>query len=304
MVFTDFHTGKDDQGRRLDKVIRIFIPDLPLSNIYQVIRKGLVKVNGKKSRPEYRIQENDVICVAQVLLGQEPQAREVVDGACKIENLIVYESPDLLVLNKPAGINVHKAVKDEVSLTDMVQDYYTKTRSKDSLSFKPGPLHRLDKMTSGLVCFSMSLQGAKWFSELMQAHKITKTYSATVQGNVTKSQKWQDYILKEDESGNDFHTVKVINGASKDVPAEAKDCITTIIPLESFTKNGKLYTKVNFLIETGRQHQIRAQSAFHGYPLVGDTAYGASPGPLPFDLCAFKLVFADNLTCEIPPLVL
>ncbi len=304
MLFTDFQTGKDDQGRRLDKVIRIFIPDLPLSNIYQVIRKGLVKVNGKKSKAEYRIQENDVICVAQVLLAKDSKTQSPLVNAPEIENLIVYESPDLLVLNKPAGINVHKASKDEISLADLVLEYYTKTRHKDSLSFRPGPLHRLDKMTSGLVCFSMSLEGAKDFNKLMQAHQIKKTYSATVQGKVTKSQKWQDYILKEDESGDDFHTVKVIDGASKDLPAEAKDCITTIIPLESFTKNGKLYTKVNFLIETGRQHQIRAQSAFHGFPLAGDTAYGASPGPLPFDLCAFKLEFADKLTCEIPPLVL
>ena len=301
MDFTDFRTGKDDEGRRLDKVIRIFIPDLPLSNMYQSMRKGLIKVNGKKSKPDYRISCGDVLSVADVLLKNVQAARSELPDMPKIENLIVFENEHLLVLNKPAGINVQKAKKDDISLVDLVQSYYDNTLDNTSVSFRPGPLHRLDKMTSGLVCFSMSLQGAKWFSEQMEAHKIKKTYRATVEGTVLAQQTWKDYILKEDESGNDFHTVKVIDGSSKEVPDGAKECITTIIPMEAFEKDGKTYTKCEFQIETGRQHQIRAQSAFHGHPLAGDTAYGAKQGPLPFDLCACKLEF---LTCEIPPLAL
>ena len=301
MDFTDFHTGKDDTGRRLDKVIRIFIPDLPLSNIYQIIRKGLVKVNGKRTKPEYKIKDGDVLSVADILLKNVPSARPDLPDMPKIENLIVFENEDILVLNKPAGINVQKAKKDDISLADLVENYYKNTRSGDSVSFRPGPLHRLDKMTSGLVCFSMSLQGAKWFGEQMKAHKIKKTYRATVEGKVTEQQTWKDYIIKEDESGSDFHTVQVIDGRSEHIPAGAKECITTIIPLEAFEKDGKTYTKCEFQIETGRQHQIRAQSSFHGHPLAGDTVYGAKQGPLPFDLCACKLEF---LTCEIPPLAL
>ena len=301
MDFTDFHTGKDDTGRRLDKVIRIIIPQQQLSNIYQIIRKGLVKVNGKKAKPEYRIAENDVISIADILLvpGEKTENSEVDYG--QIKNLIVFENDDLLVLNKPQGINVHKAKKDEVSLAELVEAYYKSTRTDESVSFKPGPLHRLDKMTSGLICFSMSLKGAKWFNEQMQAHNIKKIYSATVEGTVEKQQTWKDYILKEDESGDDFHTVKVIDGKSAHIPADAKECITTIIPLETFEKDGKPFTKCEFQIETGRQHQIRAQSAFHGHPLVSDTAYGAKTTTQKFDLCACRLEF---LTCEIPPLAL
>ena len=301
MDFTDFHTGKDDQGRRLDKVIRIIIPQQQLSNIYQIIRKGLVKVNGKKSKPDYRICPEDVISVADILLGDASNEEMTAPDTAGIENLIVFENDDILVLNKPAGINVHKAKKDEESLAELVETYYKATRSGESVSFRPGPLHRLDKMTRGLVCFSMSLEGARWFNQQMEAHKIKKTYSATVEGTVKETQTWKDYILKEDESGDDFHTVKVIDGNASDIPESAKECITTIIPLEAFTKDGKPYTKVNFDIETGRQHQIRAQSAFHGHALAGDKAYGAKQGTLPFDLCACRLEF---LTCEIPPLAL
>ena len=296
MDFTDFQTGKDDTGRRLDKVIRIFIPDLPLSNIYQSMRKGLVKVNGKKTKPDYRIVENDVISVADILLGHEQKSENTHadTGSIKIENLIVFENDDILILNKPEGINVHKAKKNEISLAQLVETYYKRTRSCESLSFRPGPLHRLDKMTKGLVCFSMSLKCAKWFGEQMEAHKIKKTYYATVEGRVEETVKWNDYILKEDENGDDFHTVKVIDGNTKDIPADAKECITTIIPLEIFTNTGNVFTRCEFQIETGRQHQIRAQSAFHGHPLAGDTAYGTTVSALPFDLRAFKLEFSKN----------
>ena len=302
MDFTDFNTGKDDIDRRLDKVIRIVIPDLPLSGIYQSMRKGLIKVNGKKCKPDYRIIDGDVITVADILLKNKVESSPLhSDCKIKVEDIIVFENPDILVLNKPAGINVQKATKEDVSLADLVQEYYKKTRKNESISFKPGPLHRIDRQTAGLICFSMSLEGARCFTQQLKLHNIKKTYTATVEGTVTCRQTWNDYILKEDEAGSDFHTVTVIDGNSDQVPDEAKECITTIIPLEAFTQNGNSYTKCEFQIETGRQHQIRAQSAFHGHPLAGDTAYGAKYNDLSFDLCACKLEF---LTCEIPPLTL
>ena len=301
MDFTDFPTGVDDQGRRLDKVIRIFIPDLPLSNIYQTMRKGLIKVNGKKAKPDYRIISGDVITVADVLLKNDFAEDKSVSKAPvthsnlpQIENLIVFENPHILILNKPAGINVQKATKDDISLADLVLEYYNKNNKGSSISFKPGPLHRIDKQTAGLICFSMSLEGARWFNEQMQEHKIKKIYSATVEGTVLEQQTWKDYILKEDESGSDFHTVTVISGDAGHIPAEAKESITTIIPLEAFTKNGNAFTNCEFQIETGRQHQIRAQSAFHDHPLAGDTAYGAKTTGVKFDLCACKINFPVN----------
>ena len=299
MDFTDFNTGKDDIGRRLDKVIKIFLPTIPLSNLYQSLRKNLIKVNGKKQKPDYKISQADVLSIADVLLEQysaknnadfESQTKSTI----KIKEIIVFENEHILILNKPSGINVQKAKKDEVSLAELVTQYYENTRSKQSISFKPGPLHRIDKQTSGLICFSMSLEGAKWFNGQMKDHNIKKIYSATVEGIVNQSQTWTDYILKEDEAGDNFHRVQVISGADANVPAEAKQCITTIIPVETFKKDGFDYTKCDFQIETGRQHQIRAQSAFHGHPLAGDTAYGAHTTTFKFDLCDKSLLFSQN----------
>ena len=299
MDFTDFNTGKDDIGRRLDKVIKIFLPTIPLSNLYQSLRKNLIKVNGKKQKPDYKIAQADVLSIADVLLEQysaknnadfESQTKSTI----KIKEIIVFENEHILILNKPAGINVQKSKKDEVSLAELVSQYYEKSRGKQSISFRPGPLHRIDKQTSGLICFSMSLEGAKWFTGQMKDHNIKKIYSATVEGIVNQSQTWTDYILKEDEAGDNFHTVQVISGADANVPADAKQCITTINPVETFKKDGFYYTKCNFQIETGRQHQIRAQSAFHGHPLAGDTAYGAHTTTFKFDLCDKSLLFPQN----------
>lgn len=300
MDFTDFKTGKDDIGRRLDKVIKIFLPSIPLSNLYQSLRKNLIKINGKKQKPDYKIAANDILSIADVLLKQY-SAKDKDDfekagknSAINIKELIVFENENILILNKPAGINVQKAKKNEISLAELVGQYYENTRGKESISFKPGPLHRIDKQTSGLICFSMSLEGARWFTQAMKDHQIKKTYSATVEGIVKESQTWKDYILKEDQEGDDFHTVKVIAGNETALPDAAKECITRIIPLESFTKDGFDYTKCDFQIETGRQHQIRAQSSFHGHPLAGDSAYGAESSTSKFDLCDKSLSFPAN----------
>ena len=97
-----------------------------------------------------------------------------------------------------------------------------------------------------------------------------------------------------DQRGYILTNVHVISGADANVPADAKQCITTINPVETFKKDGFDYTKCDFQIETGRQHQIRAQSAFHGHPLAGDTAYGAHTSSFKFDLCDKCLVFPAN----------
>ena len=273
MVFTDFKTGKDDTGRRLDKVIRIFIPSATLPNIYKSLRKGLIKVNGAKSSPDYRICEGDVIQIADFIVKDaasdgDTTANVRAPAQMLDKSWIIFENEHILILNKPAGINVHSAKKGEISLQELVTAYYNATRTNDSLSFKPGPLHRIDKYTQGLVCFSMSTAGAQWFSSNMKSHNIKKTYEAIVQGKVEKEEIWKDKIEKLEETGQSFHTMQIKADES------GLECITKITPLGVFSSEGHTLTRVLFDIETGRQHQIRSQSAFHGHPLFGDTAYG------------------------------
>lgn len=305
MDFLEFKTGPDDNGRRLDKVLRIFNEALSLAQIYKALRKGLIKVNNKKAQPDYRIQDKDVIYIAKFLCQTEekPEISTVsVKNPVKNELEIVFNNEHFIIVNKPAGINIHPATKNEISLIDLVNDYYSKNYKNESLAFKPGPLHRLDKMTSGLICFSASYDGAKYFSNIMQEHGIKKTYKAIVQGKMTEKQEWIDLLKKEDNTKG-FHTVKVCE--------EGKQSITRAIPVKTMTVNGQELTEVEFEIQTGRQHQIRAQASYHGFPLWGDTAYGgkkdANNGGKYF-LCAYKLEFPQNelglpqkIEIECPP---
>ncbi len=291
MDFKDFIAGKEDDGRRLDKVIRVIIPGQNLSNLYKSLRKGLIKINGKKAEPSYKICINDKISVAVVLL-QDEEKSEVQNDFSFLLKLIVFENEHFLILNKPAGMLVQKSKKDEPALDDYVKAYLLSQGTEKGLSFKSGPLHRIDKNTCGLVCFSKSLEGAKWFSRELKNNNIKKEYLAVVQGKLPKSMKWTDYISKNENNGG-FQTVKVQSAPAND----AKIAISKITPVKTEEYKGLPITFAKVEIKTGRHHQIRAQAAFHGYPLFGDTAYGGTKSDFNdgnYYLCACKLEFPQN----------
>lgn len=304
MDFREFKTGPDDTGRRLDRIIRILIPTLSLASIYKSIRKGLIKVNKKNCSKDYRINDEDIIQAAEFLFDENtatetPKVKTQInatEAASFLEKIRIFENEHIAVFNKPAGINVHSADKNDKSLQTYFQLYYEVFCNNDSVSFRPGPLHRIDKNTSGLVCFSKSNECAVWFGDCMKEHKIIKTYAAILQGNITQTLEWQDYLIKEDEEAA-FHTVKVYSKDDVNKPSEAKLCITKVFPVKTFKSEAQNLTYCNIQIETGRQHQIRAQASFHGFPLWGDTAYGGkktTENKGCFYLCAYKLELPQN----------
>ncbi|MBO4533257.1 MAG: RluA family pseudouridine synthase [Treponema sp.] len=295
MDFLEFKTGHDDTGRRLDKVLRIFAPSLSLAQIYKSLRKGLIKVNQKKAQPDYKIQEGDIIYAADFLINNcndEKKTIKKLPSAKTFDIPVVFCNEHLLILNKPAGINIHPAKKGEYSLTDFAMSIYQDSHKKDSLAFKPGPLHRLDKMTGGLVCFSMSYEGASWFCLNMKNHLIQKTYISVVQGIIDKPEHWEDLLSKAQDvdAKGIFHTVKLNS-------EDGKTAITKVFPVKSGLYKGQKLSVVEFKILTGRQHQIRAQAAGHGHALWGDTAYGGSKTSKnngKYMLYAYKLEFPQN----------
>ena len=309
MEFTEFTCAKDDDGKRLDKIIRHIIDQSALTLIYKSIRKGLVKLNGKNCRPESRISQGDVLSIAAFLLENNSDTTNTQDKNENLEQINnrinkirVFENEHILILNKESGINVHSSTKDDVSLQTLVEQYYKLNFTNESLTFVPGPLHRIDRFTSGIVCFAKSTECARWFTTAMKNHQIKKQYAAIVQGDAINNAPfttWKDYLIKpqENENSDSFHTVKVYDSNDKSRPQDSKLCITTIIPQKSLVYENSPATLCYFDIETGRQHQIRAQSAFHGYPLLGDTAYGAKrikENNGHFYLCAYKLELPQN----------
>ena len=297
MDFVQIKTGADDAGRRIDRVLRKLLPDVPLGEIYKCLRKGTIKVNAKKVPQNYHIAENDTLFLASFLQTEAPQkAAPQPDAApeskafdIKIDT--IFENEHIRIVNKPFGVAVHKSNSKEISLAEIVAAEYRALHQNESLSFTAGPLHRLDKNTSGIIVFSQSLKGAQWFSENLSSFQ--KEYLGIVQGKIESPQYWVDLIDDEPkESGSAYKTVRIVSKGKN-----GKEARTHCFPLKYGSYKGTPVTLCRFCIETGRKHQIRAQSAFHGFPLLGDSAYNRltkAAQPERFYLHSFRLIVPKN----------
>jgi 23S rRNA pseudouridine955/2504/2580 synthase len=159
---------------------------------------------------------------------------------------------------------------------------YLGPRLPPSLSFKPGPLHRLDKPTSGVIVFSAALEGARIFSALLREGRLKKYYLALVEGRLRGPEFWEDPLAREGER-----------------PRIAR---TRVRPLAEL--GGRTLILAELL--TGRTHQIRAQAAARGHPLEGDLRYGGSPGNGGPWLHAWKLELGEGARLfpgPVPPLI-
>ncbi len=274
MDFEDFVAQINDDGKRIDKVLRVLIPNTSLSEIYRLLRKKFIKVNDKKIKEDYRICTNDRISIPKFALNQkqENSSSSRIDKHFFEENFHpVFENEHILILNKPYNLNVHN---DAQSLNAIVQDYYHSAREDNSLSFTPGPLHRLDKKTTGLVAFSMSLQGARWFCKNIENHKIQKIYYAVIEGKIENAEQWDDFIENNHKNKNNYYKVTAFSEKNLN-NNNAKNATMQIFPLEHGKFDGKDVTFVKIILKTGRKHQIRCQSALHSFPLLGDSIYGS-----------------------------
>ena len=162
-----FYIGEDDSGRRLDRVIRKFLGKMPLSGVYSAIRRGKIRVNGKKENGAYLTQKGDEISMDLSLFGLTAPASEDQTNYSISKPDVLLKTDDLLFINKRSGELVH---------------------GEKSLSFKVGALHRLDKDTSGILAFSQSLKGAQGFSRALQEGKIGKFYIGITEGRPSLSE--------------------------------------------------------------------------------------------------------------------
>ncbi|GHV71024.1 RNA pseudouridine synthase [Spirochaetia bacterium] len=264
----------DDSGRRLDRILRKALPELPLSALHRFLRQGKILVDGRRGKAAELIQAGAEISLPDISAIHKDDDSS---GGEKPENAplppVLFEGAGLLVFNKPVGMAVH----GPESLDTLVQ-FYLKTRLPASLSFKPGPLHRLDKPTSGIVVFSTNLEGARRFSALLREGRVKKTYLALVQGQIRGSEVWEDALVRDHDLQKTF-----TGGRLQHKPPEksqgmnirrmnVRRALTRISPLASVPG----FSLVRAEIETGRTHQIRAQAAAHGHPLAGDRKYGGS----------------------------
>jgi 23S rRNA pseudouridine955/2504/2580 synthase len=283
-------TGENDKGRRLDRILRKALPDHPLPLLHRLLRQGKVLVNGKPAKAQDRINSGVKISIPL------KDAEKPSPFASRLPSPeIIWQGRGLLAVNKPAGVAVHGPASCQAdgqaspSLDAMVRSFLEE-ELPPSLSFRPGPLHRLDKPSSGIVVFSASIEGARLFSSLMRERKVRKTYLAIVEGNVEKEEIWEDLLVRDKDKKKTFISDVVSSGG--------KTAITKIKLLAAASVKGTQYSLVTAEIATGRTHQIRAQAASHGRPLAGDRKYGSRERD-GFFLHAWKLEFLE-VSIEAP----
>ena len=238
--------------------------DIYLANKKEVSRETIkrwieeknVLVNGKTTKPSYKVQENDIITVTP------EQIKEISLEAQDIPIEVLYEDDDILVVNKPKGMVVHPANGNpDGTLVNAVMAI-----CKDSLSgiggeIRPGIVHRLDKDTSGAIIIAKNDKAHMILSDMLKNHEIEKTYIALVRG-----------IVKENEATINMPIARSNTDRKKmAVSREGKNAVTHFKVLKRFYENNATLLEVK--IETGRTHQIRVHLSQIGYPIIGDEVY-------------------------------
>ncbi|NIZ47555.1 RluA family pseudouridine synthase [Entomospira nematocerorum] len=257
----------DDVNKRLDVIARVVFPFLQLSQIFQAIRKGVIRVNHQKSKGNVRLIMHDTISYHGVIPEDITKVPEKTSSKVflspkinprmqtEYQHLdILLETSDIVIINKPTSWISHGSPP---ALTSWLQWKYGTTQS---VSFNMSPVHRLDVGTSGANILAKTISGARTASDLLQQHRIKKIYLAIVEGKLEHSIHSSVYLDR-------INKKTFVSSYASSI--SSKQAITTIHPLVSTAQ----YSLVACLIETGRTHQIRAVTAYHHYPLVGDMLY-------------------------------
>lgn len=257
---------KNHANQRIDKYLKKLLCQAPSQLIYKMLRTKDVKVNGVKVKENYILKEGDEVSLFLYEDRFQEYTRPQTIFELKIEFDVLYEDEQILVVYKPAGLLVHEDINEDMNTLDhQVLTYlYQKGEydPKDSLGFTPGPVHRLDRNTSGIVIFGKTMQALQALNEMMKKrHCIEKTYLTICKGYMT-SQELIGYVKKDSNQS----LMKIV---SQDTQGALK--MHTIIESVISSKD---YSLLKVKLVTGRTHQIRIHLASVHHPVIGDRKYG------------------------------
>jgi 23S rRNA pseudouridine955/2504/2580 synthase len=252
-----FEVSEEEAGQRLDNYVqRRLGAAVPRSRIYRVIRKGEVRVNGRRAGPELRLQRHDRIRIPPVRLAPPSSTgRPSADLAARIEQAIVHEDENLLVLNKPAGIAVHGGSGVSFGVIEALRA----ARPDESIEL----VHRLDRDTSGCLLIARRASALRELHALMRENAFEKRYLVLVKGKWNLGAKRIDVPLRTDTRVRGERTVAA--------SASGKAAVSEFRPVQFF---GRMATLMEVTLHTGRTHQIRVHAVHAGHPVAGDDKYG------------------------------
>lgn len=253
---TFHHVDEEYAGQRLDNFLIRLLKGVPKSHIYKLLRKGEVRVNKGRVKPDTRLKAGDSIRIAPIRVAE--QSAEVPGSQLRqrLKQSILFEDDALLIVNKPSGMAVHGGSGVsfgviEVLRAERPQDKYLELA------------HRLDRDTSGCLILAKSRSALVTIQKAMQNNSIEKRYSTLVKGIWPKGKSSINAPLKKNQLSSGERMVRV--------DAEGKASITHFKIAHKYTDA----TLLEVRLETGRTHQIRVHCQFAGQPVAGDDKYGS-----------------------------
>ena len=253
------NVSSSDQGQRIDKYIRKYLNNAPLSFIYKLFRKKDIKVNGKKVDINYIIKENDLIeiYIKDDLLNDFNKPKQI--EIEKINLDIIYEDENILIINKDQNILIHEGEENKKAntLNNMILNYLlSKNEYSPSNLYTPSCVHRLDRNTSGLVIASKNLESSKILLDAFKnKDNLEKYYIALVKGKTKNEETINKRLLKNEKE-------KIVTVDNKGLEAITK-----------YTSNDN-YSLIKVNLLTGRTHQIRVHMSSINHPVINDEKYG------------------------------
>ena len=242
--------------RRIDKYLHGRLGDEFSRNaLQQLIRAGLVTVNGRPVKPSYSLNIGDTI---DAIL-PPPTPDEVIPEPIPLN--IIFEDQHLIVLNKPADLVVHPARGNQSGTLVNGLAYYSESLSSVSDGFRPGIVHRLDKNTTGVMAVAKTDMAHTRIARQFEQRKVEKKYLAVVDGVVELHSDWIDLPVGRHPTVRERYAVRPADGRA------ARTFYKVAQRLDGFTV-------LHLSPYTGRSHQLRVHMAHSGHPITGDTIYG------------------------------
>ncbi len=266
---------QSEEPQRLDKFLVSCLPQYSRSRLQNLIRAGLVAVNGKPAPKSGLMLEAGAVVQVYV---PPPAPTTLIAEPIPLD--IVFENDDLIVVNKPAGMVVHPAAGHSAGTLVHAALAHAPQMQGIGGEARPGVVHRLDKDTSGLILLAKNDYAHRWLQDQFRQRRVEKIYLALVDGKPTTPSGRIEVAIGRDPTNPKRMAV---------VPAhKGRLALSQYRTLERFSQ----HTLLEVQPLTGRTHQIRLHLAFIGCPVVGDRVYGRRKPSLPLErqfLHAFRL---------------